>query len=117
MCSQLICIKNFFRRKAHHDRFEGRPAKSRRERKVCVSVICTRSADQQCSRKRLIKGGRVLCSEQIEIFFVRLLVIGQSRQIDLRDLLTHEPGPVPWSLATYDGSLGKTNKSALAKLL
>ena len=49
--------------------------------------------------------------------FARLLVIGQSRQIDLRDLLTHELEPVPWSLATYDGSLAKTNKSALAKLL
>ena len=49
--------------------------------------------------------------------FARLLVIGQSRQIDLRDLLTHELGPVPWSLATYDGSLAKTNKSTLAKLL
>ena len=31
-------------------RFEGRPGKSRRERKVCISVICTRPADQQCSR-------------------------------------------------------------------
>ena len=49
--------------------------------------------------------------------FARLLVIGQSRQIDLRDLLTHEIGPVPWSLAAYDGSLAKTNKSAVAKLL
>ena len=49
--------------------------------------------------------------------FARLLVIGQSRQIDLRDLLTHELGPVPWSLATYDGSLAKTKTSALAKLL
>ena len=49
--------------------------------------------------------------------FFRLLVIGQSLQINLRDLPTHELGPVPWSLATYDGSLAKTNKSALAKLL
>ena len=49
--------------------------------------------------------------------FARLLVIGQSRQIDPRDLLSHALVPVPWSLATYDGSLAKTNKSALAKLL
>ena len=31
--------------------------------------------------------------------FARLLVIGQSRQMDLKDLLTHELGPLPWSLA------------------
>ena len=49
--------------------------------------------------------------------FARLLVIGQNQQIDLRDLLIHELGPVPWSLATYDCSLAKTNKSTPAKLL
>lgn len=49
--------------------------------------------------------------------FTGLLVIGQSQQIDLRDLLTHELRPMPWPLATYDGSLAKTNKSTLAKLL
>lgn len=49
--------------------------------------------------------------------FARLLVIGQSRQMDLRDLLTHELGPLPWSLASSDGSLAKTNKAILSKLL
>ena len=41
--------------------------------------------------------------------FSRLLAIGQSLQIDLRDLPTHELGPVPWSLATYDGSLANNS--------
>ena len=49
--------------------------------------------------------------------FARLLVIGQSQQNCLRDLLTHELGPMPWSLATYNSSLAKKNKSTLAKLL
>ena len=49
--------------------------------------------------------------------FARLLVIAQSRQMDLRHLLTHELGLFPWSLATSDGSLAKTNKAALSKLL
>ena len=49
--------------------------------------------------------------------FARLLVIGQSRQMDLRELLTHELGLFPWSLATSDGSLAKTNKAALSKLV
>ena len=49
--------------------------------------------------------------------FARLLVIGQSRQMDLKDLLSHELGPLPWSLASSDGSLAKTNKAILSKLL
>lgn len=43
--------------------------------------------------------------------FSCLLVIGQSRQMDLRELLTHELGPLPWSLASFDGLLAKTNKA------
>ena len=49
--------------------------------------------------------------------FARLLVTGQSRQMDSKDLLTHEPGPLPWSLASSDGSLAKTNKAILSKEL
>lgn len=29
----------------------------------------------------------------------------------------HELGPLPWSLVSFDGSLAKTNKAALPKLL
>ena len=49
--------------------------------------------------------------------FARLLVIRQSRQMDLKDLLSHKLGPLPWSLASSDGSLAKTNKAILSKLL
>ena len=45
--------------------------------------------------------------------FARLLVIGQSRQMDLRQSLVHELGPLPWSLALFDGALVKTSKAAL----
>ena len=68
-------------------------------------------------KKTVNQGGKSFVLQADRNLFARLLVIGQSRQIDLRDLLTHELGPVPWSLATYDGSLAKTNKSVLAKLL
>ena len=68
-------------------------------------------------KKTVNQGGNSFVLRADRNLFARLLVIGQSRQIDLRDLLTHELGPVPWSLATYDGSLAKTNKSVLAKLL
>lgn len=37
--------------------------------------------------------------------------------MDLRELLVHELGPIPWSLTSFDGTLIKTNKAALPKLL
>ena len=49
--------------------------------------------------------------------FAHLLVIGQSHQMDLKDLLMHELGPLPWSLASSYGSLAKTNKAILSKEL
>ena len=37
--------------------------------------------------------------------------------MDLRELLKHELGLFPRSLASVDGSMAKTNKAALSKLL
>lgn len=60
-------------------------------------------------KKMVNHGGKSFVLRADRNLFARLLVIGQSRQIDLRDLLTHELGPVPWSLATYDGALRQTS--------
>lgn len=49
--------------------------------------------------------------------FSRLLIIGQSRKIDLREILSYSLGTVSYPLASTDGSLAKTNKSALMDLL
>ena len=49
--------------------------------------------------------------------FSRLLVIGQSRKIDLSEILSYSLGTVSYPLASADGSLAKTNKSALIDLL
>ena len=43
-----------------------------------------------------------------------MVVMGQSRNIKLSDLMCYPLGPLPWALATPDGSLRKTNKAALA---
>ena len=43
--------------------------------------------------------------------------MGQSREIDVRDLLSHSLGPLPWALATPEGLPRKTNKAALAAQL
>ena len=49
--------------------------------------------------------------------FARLLIIAQCRDISLKDVLTYELGPLPWSLVSADGSLSKTAKSSLHSLL
>ena len=46
--------------------------------------------------------------------FGRMIVMGQSKNLNLKDLMCFPLGPLPWSLATPDGSLRKTNKAALA---
>ena len=49
--------------------------------------------------------------------FSRLLIIGQSRKIDLREIVSYSLGTVSYPLASTDGSIAKTNKSALMDLL
>ena len=46
--------------------------------------------------KTVNQGGKSSVLRADRNLFARLLVLGQSRQINLRDLLTHELGPVPW---------------------
>ncbi|CAB4021755.1 Hypothetical predicted protein [Paramuricea clavata] len=45
--------------------------------------------------------------------FARLLVIRGKRDVSLKEVLTYSLGPIPWSLATADGSFVKTVKSKL----
>lgn len=49
--------------------------------------------------------------------FARMLVIAQSRHLNMKEVLEYELGPIPWSIATTSGSLVKTNKSVLSGIL
>ena len=49
--------------------------------------------------------------------FGRLLIVSNTRQISLKDVLSFELSPVPYSLANTDGSLRKGTKSVLCSLL
>ena len=49
--------------------------------------------------------------------FGRLLIAANVRQINLKEVLSYELSPIPFSLAHQDGSLRKTTKSALASLI
>ena len=46
--------------------------------------------------------------------FGKMVSIGQSRNLDMKEVLRYELGPFPWSIATCDGSLRKTNKAVLS---
>ena len=49
--------------------------------------------------------------------FARLLVIAQTRDMDMKEVLSHELGDLPWALSSVDGSLKKTSKASLQHLL
>ena len=49
--------------------------------------------------------------------FARFLVIGEKREVNMKDVLTYSLGPIPWALATPDGGLVKTEKSKLLKVI
>jgi len=49
--------------------------------------------------------------------FAKMILIGQTRELDMREVLSHPLGPIPWALVAPDGTLRKTKKTALAKRL
>ena len=49
--------------------------------------------------------------------FGQIIVVAQSRQLQIRVVLAHPLGPLPWALANSGRFLCKTNKAALAREL
>ena len=47
----------------------------------------------------------------------RMTEIAQTRSMDMQEVLKHPLGPLPWSLASTDGTITKTVKSKLAELV
>ena len=47
--------------------------------------------------------------------FGQMVLIATSRKLDMRSVLAHPLGPLPWSLGNCDGTLKKTSKSTLAR--
>ena len=47
--------------------------------------------------------------------FAQMIIITESRNLQMREVLSHPLGPIPWSLATPDGLMRKTNKVPMAK--
>ena len=49
--------------------------------------------------------------------FGHMILVAENRKLKMNDVLAHPLGPLPWALASGDGSLRKTNKAALAREL
>ena len=49
--------------------------------------------------------------------FAHMILVAENRELDMKEVLSHPLGPLPWSLAYGDGSIRKTIKSVLAKEL
>jgi len=46
-----------------------------------------------------------------------MVVLAQTRKLDLHEVLSYILGPIPWSIASLDGGLTKTVKSVLQKII
>ena len=76
--------------------------------KMKLKTFASMKMKKSCSVKELnltLKADRDI--------FARLLVICGKREISLSDVFAYSLGPIPWSLATLDGSMTKTVKSKL----
>jgi hypothetical protein len=49
--------------------------------------------------------------------FGHMLLVASSRKLDMKNVLGHPLGPLPWSLANCDGTIKKNNKASLARKL
>ena len=73
-----------------------------------VSQIKRKSTIQRQAKEIVRKADRSL--------FGKMLIIALSRQLHMKDLLSHPLGPLPWALANGDGSLWKTNNAVPREL-
>ena len=67
--------------------------------------------------KRCKTGTQNLMLKADRTLFARMIIIAQPRDLEMKEVLSHPLGPLPWALATAQDVLRRTNKSALAKEL
>ena len=63
-----------------------------------------------------VKGSEVVLTVDRNLFG-KMALVAQSRNLNMKEVLRYELGPFPWSIATCDGSLRKTNKATLSNNL
>ena len=66
------------------------------------------------SKKTKVPGKDVILKADRRLFG-NMVLVATSRNLDMREVLKHPLGPLPWALSNCDGTLKKTNKSTLAR--
>ena len=68
-------------------------------------------------KKQVNSSGRAIILKADRALFGRIIVMAQSRDLQMAHILSHPLGPLPWALASPDGTMRKTNKATLASCL
>ena len=65
-------------------------------------------------KKKVVRvSGKEIILRADKNLFGNMLIIEQGRKLDMKEVLSHPLGPIPWTLAHPDGSLRSTTKSEL----
>ena len=97
------------------DRLQGNPPRLKFHDPLSKNKLKTFS--NLVKKKKAISNGKAVMLKTDRSLFGRIIVIAQSRSLDMRQVFAHPLGPLPWSLANPDGTPRKTAKSVLAKHL
>jgi len=74
-------------------------------------------ADQSKKVKVRKESGKEVVIKADRALFAQMILIAENRKLRISDVLCHPLGPLPWALASEDGSIRKTNKASLANQL
>ena len=72
----------------------------------------SKTFSEMYNKKVKCKGKEIVMKADRNLFG-HMIVVAQSRKLDMREVLSHPLGPIPWALAKGDGSLAKTDKAIL----
>lgn len=67
------------------------------------------------SEKKVKCKGKEIILKADRKLFGHMLIIAQTRQLDMKEVLSHPLAPIPWALANGDTSFRKTDKANLMK--
>ena len=81
-----------------------------------IKRLNLKTFSEQSKRQSRSQADKTIVSNDKKLF-ARLLVIGQSRKMDLREILSFSLAPVSQPLANDEGSFTKSNKAALLHIL
>ena len=63
------------------------------------------------TNKVTCKGKEIVLKADRNLFGHIIIVVAQTRKLEMKKVLSYPLGPIPWALANADGSLRKTDKA------